>query len=342
MTETISGLPTSGAKAFYLIENFYSKGRSVICILGSDESVENLEEDIRALAALGEKTAEPVVFTYSDSVNERLLTLHRLLNGRFDFLLATHSALSAGTIPRNDFSALKLVTDGRYLYDDIIRHLSSSGYTRMDYVDSEGEFSVRGEIFDIWPPNSKLPLRLVFDDTRVESIRHFEIESQRSTGLIDGFEIIPAAEFSRGGTLADYLSGTDASVFIDEDTGLSQAGAWADKPGAVKLDRLSGNPAGYLKIPAFLGNFQLFEKQLADWRKEKVNPVIFCDNQGQQDRLMEMFDEHRISDIPGIRIARLNSGFYLPGKGLCVVCYHEIFTSSGKPVRFPKFKTGPN
>ena len=109
--ERIYGLPTTGAKAFYLIDNFYTVGKPVICILNSDEIVENLEEDSKSVALyFGEKNI-PTVFTYSSNINKRLLTLHYLENRRFDFLLTTNEILSRGTIPREKFLTIRFQVD---------------------------------------------------------------------------------------------------------------------------------------------------------------------------------------------------------------------------------------
>jgi transcription-repair coupling factor (superfamily II helicase) len=338
----IHGLPTTGAKAFYLIDNFYTRGKPVICVLNTDETIESLEEDLKSVVLLFDGTGAPTVFTYPEDVNKRLVTLHRLINKKFDFLLTTTGAVSKNTISRKEFSSMNLNVDGVYRREDIAGYLVSSGYTRMDYVDTEGEYSIRGEILDVWAPNSNLPLRLVFDEDRIESIRYLDIESQRSIEFIDSCEIIPAAEFSDKGSIADYLPDLQTTVFVDEDIDEDvEILPWRISAGTtVKLDRIAGKPLNYQKNTSYMGNFSIFVNQLENWQKEKIKPVIFCDNQGQQERLLEMFEENNTGSMPPVYISKLNSGFYQPDKRLCVLCYHEIFTLTGKPVRFPKFKTG--
>ncbi|MCI0474570.1 MAG: transcription-repair coupling factor, partial [Ignavibacteria bacterium] len=65
-----------------------------------------------------------------------------------------------------------------------------------------------------------------------------------------------------------------------------------------------------------------------------------CDNAGQQERLLDVFDENDLENLPAVFIARLNSGFNYPDRKVVIVCYHEIFSTTGRPVRFPKFKQG--
>ena len=55
--------------------------------------------------------------------------------------------------------------------------------------------AVRGFIIDIFPINYKNPIRIEFFDTIIESIRFFDIDSQRTISSINNATIIPATEF---------------------------------------------------------------------------------------------------------------------------------------------------
>ncbi|MEQ8822412.1 MAG: transcription-repair coupling factor [Sumerlaeia bacterium] len=60
--------------------------------------------------------------------------------------------------------------------------LDAAGYTREPVVESRGEFSIRGSIVDIYPPNVGEPIRLDLFGDEIESIRTFDVATQRSTG----------------------------------------------------------------------------------------------------------------------------------------------------------------
>jgi transcription-repair coupling factor (superfamily II helicase) len=71
--------------------------------------------------------------------------------------------------------------------------LYSWGYYFVDIVTSEGEVSIRGDIIDIFPPNSEHGYRISLFDDEVESIRCFDVENQKSLkDEIESFEIHPA------------------------------------------------------------------------------------------------------------------------------------------------------
>ena len=67
------------------------------------------------------------------------------------------------------------------------------GYSFVDMVEVEGEISFRGDIIDIYPPSSKMPLRISLFDDEIEQIKYFELESQRTQGEeLESIEIAPA------------------------------------------------------------------------------------------------------------------------------------------------------
>jgi transcription-repair coupling factor (superfamily II helicase) len=70
----------------------------------------------------------------------------------------------------------------------------SGGYKRVGLVEEKGEFSIRGNIIDIFPPTEKNPLRLEMLGDDIESIRVFDGSSQRSIGSSDAFIVPPAGE----------------------------------------------------------------------------------------------------------------------------------------------------
>lgn len=68
------------------------------------------------------------------------------------------------------------------------------GYERTGQVDGMGQFSVRGGILDIFPLTEELPVRIELWDTEVDSIRTFDLESQRSVEQLEEIDIYPASE----------------------------------------------------------------------------------------------------------------------------------------------------
>ena len=78
------------------------------------------------------------------------------------------------------------------------KRLTALGYERMAQVDGMGQFSIRGGIIDIFPLTEELPLRIELWDDEVDSIRSFDLESQRSVEQLEEAFIYPATEMVLG------------------------------------------------------------------------------------------------------------------------------------------------
>ncbi len=81
-----------------------------------------------------------------------------------------------------------------YNYQDIINTLVNFGYERTDLTEAVGQFSVRGEIIDIFPISEAEPLRIDFFDDEVESINYFDELTQRSLSEVEQTTLTPLSE----------------------------------------------------------------------------------------------------------------------------------------------------
>ncbi len=71
------------------------------------------------------------------------------------------------------------------------------GYDRVDVVSAAGEYAVRGGILDVFPPTAETPIRIEFFGDAVESIRSFDLQSQRSEAALRSVVITPWREIPR-------------------------------------------------------------------------------------------------------------------------------------------------
>ena len=76
--------------------------------------------------------------------------------------------------------------------------LAAAGYASVPQVGAPGEFAIRGSLFDVFPMGSDVPLRIDLMDLRVESVRSFDAETQRSGERLPRVELLPAREFGLG------------------------------------------------------------------------------------------------------------------------------------------------
>ncbi|MFB0507829.1 MAG: transcription-repair coupling factor [Thermodesulfobacteriota bacterium] len=92
--------------------------------------------------------------------------------------------------------------------EEFIERLIQGGYTRVQVVEEKGDFSVRGGIIDLAPPSYRDPLRVEFLGDRIESIRAFDAETQRSHQHYENVSVFPAKEF-----MADSDDEASTSLF---------------------------------------------------------------------------------------------------------------------------------
>ena len=75
--------------------------------------------------------------------------------------------------------------------DELLEKLVKIGYERVDQVEQRGHFSVRGDIFDIFPVNSDDPIRMEFFGDEIDTMRHFSVDTQRSIETVDSYTVTP-------------------------------------------------------------------------------------------------------------------------------------------------------
>src|SRR4030043_2164473 len=154
-----------------------------------------------------------------------VICLFSLLKGQKAAFIAPIRALMQKVLSPGDFegSTLSLSVGEEVDRDHLVRFLNKNGFTPVRVVEERGDFSVRGALVDIYAPPYDEPLRLEFDGDRLESIRRFETESQRSLTqrLMGQVILLPARDISgedshpHSSTLFDYFKGKGV-IFVAE------------------------------------------------------------------------------------------------------------------------------
>ncbi len=134
---------------------------------------------------------------HQDLVSERLATLHGLQNGECDLLLvpATTALLRMG--PPSFLAAYTFFfKQGETLEEARLKsQLTLAGYSHVGQVMSPGEYSVRGGLIDLFPMGSVLPYRIDLFGDVIESIRTFDVDTQRSLYPVKEVRLLPGREF---------------------------------------------------------------------------------------------------------------------------------------------------
>ena len=92
--------------------------------------------------------------------------------------------------------------------EDLETYLTRNGYIRASTVVEPGDYAVRGGLIDIFPPTRKVPLRLDFFGDELESVREFDVETQRTTNSLKSLTLAPVSEvFIEEETISQFRKG---------------------------------------------------------------------------------------------------------------------------------------
>lgn len=173
---------------------------------------------------------------HQDIIAERVTTLYRLPELKQGVLMVPVSTLMHRLCPQsyllqNTF----LLKTGDKLELNAMRHrLSSSGYRCVTEVMEHGEFAVRGSIVDIFPMGSNSPFRIDLWDSIIDTIRLFDVNTQRSLDKIEAIQLLPAREFPLTGEAIGHFCQswtqtfegvpTQCAMYMDVSQGLASMG----------------------------------------------------------------------------------------------------------------------
>ncbi|WP_370316585.1 transcription-repair coupling factor [Pseudoalteromonas sp.] len=134
---------------------------------------------------------------HQDIISARLATLNTLKKEQQSVLIVPVSTLMLRTAPASFIygSTLNFKVGDTLDTHTLRENLEQAGYLHVQQVMEHGEYAIRGSIVDLYPMGSPHPFRLDFFDDELDSIRLFDVESQRSDEKVDKIELLPAHEF---------------------------------------------------------------------------------------------------------------------------------------------------
>ena len=197
----ISGLNDVGMVSLDVTINVFTK--KPICILTYNEiQAKKIYEDIKyftdnvVLFPKKEVVAYDYVAESKENLYERIETLNKIKSKKVLIVVTTIEAVMQKLPEKNIIyqNELRFKTGNSYNLEDIKRNLVDLGYVRCDLIEGRGQFSVRGDIVDI-SINEKTGIRLEFWGDEIDSIREFNIETQRSIKNRNEAIIYPSNEY---------------------------------------------------------------------------------------------------------------------------------------------------
>ena len=173
---------------------------------------------------------------HQDLVSERLATLWSTLQGQVDILLVPASTAVNRLAPPEFMAAYTFEFKKVQKLDaeKFRSQVTLAGYAHVTQVVSPGEYSIRGGLIDLFPMGSQLPYRLDLFDDEIESIKTFDVDTQRTVYPVPEVRLLPAREFpmdDKGRThfrqaFRERFEGDPAKsgIYKDISTGIASAG----------------------------------------------------------------------------------------------------------------------
>jgi transcription-repair coupling factor (superfamily II helicase) len=312
--------------AGYILERCESQ---LLLVVPDEDSAEKLRDDCALI--LGDQAL--CLFTINTGHHAKVLdmtapiaqieTLQRLSRGERTLVVASAAALANPIPPPQSFldRSFTLEVSKEYTFGKLLDRLSALGFERKDFVEEYGDFAVRGGILDIFPFVGDNPIRLEFWGDTIDSIREFDVLSQRSirdlqsANIVASLELNPVESAASSSSITDYLA-ANSIVFVDEpDLVRQELDELAKEQGQLLnsvqsvLDRLErfqriyhsafGTPEAIQfeshAQPATNGSIKHLLEHVARLSSANTNVYITCDTKSEATRIQELIEEELTS-----------------------------------------------
>ena len=142
--------------------------------------------------------------------------LFQLLKGNIDVLVLSAANLLWKLPPRKYFEeeSFTLNVGDLFSMQKIGDKLRKNGYERVSTVFKPGEFCIRGSLIDLFSPLYKNPIRIDFDDEKIDLIKLFDIDSQLTLNTINSATIIPSEHYPKSSVAFDFFKTNMRNTFV--------------------------------------------------------------------------------------------------------------------------------
>jgi transcription-repair coupling factor (superfamily II helicase) len=377
-----SGLPGSSPAVLIASLARALPQRVFLVVAATPADAERWQADLRMLtdgvALYPQREALGAEEPHVEIAGERVETLEALLGGALRVLVTTARATAERTAVPGALTRRRLELAGGRSgvasgLSGAVERLLEMGYERAALVTEVGQFSVRGGILDVYGFGMAAPARVEWFGDEIQSLRSFDLDTQRSADAIERVTVLPikteAADGGNAGALERVslldLVPADTVVVLDQEGAIGHEvrRAWQDAEHHLAVARRMGeepparedlyvDPAGWSTRLSGLGRVAVnvadatdrfdiapadaVDRDLKRLRRlvaDGMPTVILCDNEGQVERLDELLDGGGATLVVGA----LDGGFVLPA--LRVLTDHEVFRRARRLRRPRRYRT---
>ena len=201
------GLPPAGRALLYAALQ-KDTGRILCVVTPGEAEATHFADDLKTLGLSAavfpprDFMLRPVEGAGREYEYRRLSVLGALAGGRLNAVCVPAEALLQYTVPQDEFQKNTLTLKPGMVYnrEALVERLFAAGYVRRSQVDGPGQFSIRGDIVDIYAPDMRQPARVEYWDDEIDSLASFDLLTQRRDGALEKIYLSPAREVLFGST----------------------------------------------------------------------------------------------------------------------------------------------
>ncbi len=289
----ISGL--TGVSETSIISACHEKLKRPILIITYNEiQAQNLVKDFKFFTDKVEYLPKKEIVTYdyiAESKNlpyERIEVINKIFKNQNTIIVSSIEAIKQKIISKKALykNVLNFKVGERCNLEELKQKLVNLGYERFDLIDGRGEFSVRGGIIDISTTDT-MGIRIELWGDEIDSIRHFNIISQRSIDNIEKVEIFPAHEYILDIPIEEVEKNINQNVYNEN----------ISKKVEEDLEQIR-NGEYISKIDRYFNSFYKEQETILDYISSKY--IIFIDEYNkiaQRSESIELDNENTIKAL---------------------------------------------
>ncbi|WP_201338171.1 transcription-repair coupling factor [Streptococcus suis] len=196
---------TGTSKSLVMATAYDSMAEKIMIVTATQNDAEKLVADL--VAIIGSENVynfftddSPIaefVFASKERTQSRIDSLNFLTDSTSSGILVASMAACRVLLPSPETykgSKIKLEVGQEIEVDKLVNNLVNIGYKKVSRVLTQGEFSQRGDILDIFDMQAETPYRIEFFGDEIDGIRIFDVDSQKSLENLDEISISPASD----------------------------------------------------------------------------------------------------------------------------------------------------
>ena len=258
---------------------------------------------------------------------------------------------------------MRLARGETVMREMLLGRLTGAGYEQTAQISQRGQFAVRGGIVDVFSFHHSLPVRLEFFGDELESIRQFDLDAQTSVEQLQSCTILLGQAAPRERRLRDCIREEDITVDVGADWQEAKVaiscgsvardfsigntegftGVHGDKPLCIpvkpstpSVDQTESFDYSLAFFDNGFGGFEAgdfvvdearrerFFAQLTEWRTQGWSTFVFCNNEGEIERLRDLIPAVE-ADALYFSEGALGRGFTFPAGSVAVLSDSELF-----------------